>query len=550
MRLALGMTFRTLTNELSLRANLGFFLLFAVLILIADRCYELMRIRSEAVTSAISETLDAARIGAERQADVIAGAKAVLRLAVDSPASAADAGASCHDSFRKIVADLPWLRGIWVTDPDGHAICGSSNSIPTASIADRAYFQQATASGTFALSDYIVSRFSQSPGIVAAMPRMRGDAVESVVVLAIEVDWQTQIAAQTGSRHGAEVLLLDSAGTVVAGYPPTDARVGRRIFSDPKLAAALKGPDGTIDSDALDGEHLIISHARLSEMNAVLVVMLPFDSVIAKAGRRARNQIVEILIAAVGSLAVIWIGGERLIMRPIQNLTRGAIRLGSGELGTRIPTEGLAPEFKRLGDSFNDMAVMLRARDAELRRANDRLHELASKDALTDIANRRGFDDCFALECDRARRGGEPLALLAIDVDHFKRFNDCYGHIEGDNCLRRVAGALREAATRAGDFAARTGGEEFALLLPHTDLDAAARMAESVRADIEALNLPHKQSPEERVTVSIGVAAMRGDRDADLASLIKRADAALYRAKHSGRNRVAFEGEEAIPLAS
>jgi diguanylate cyclase (GGDEF)-like protein len=172
-------------------------------------------------------------------------------------------------------------------------------------------------------------------------------------------------------------------------------------------------------------------------------------------------------------------------------------------------------------------------------RANQELAELSSLDPLTGLANRRELDACLARECARAARAGETIALLLCDVDAFKAYNDTYGHPAGDACLQRVAEVLGTIARRAGDLVARYGGEEFALVLPATDVDAAVALAEQARAATMALELMHGRSPAaEVVTISIGVAYARGDEPPDPEALLLRADAALYSAKRTGRNRV------------
>ncbi len=540
---------RGLAVRFSLRTNLAFLILAAVAILVFDRAQELTRIHSEQIARAEADMLATARDGAELQAAVVTEAKALLRVVAGLPITAADSGLSCREPFRNIVSDVSWLRSMFVVDATGRAQCADVEPLSTRSIGDRKYFKDATASRDFVLSDYIVGRYTGRPVIVGVVPRIKNGAVETVVGATVELDLLDRIAAEVGNRHGAEVMLLDSEATVVAAYPQPKTWVGQSLADRQAFTAILAGPDGTIRSDGFDGVERIISHAKLRDTNAVLVAMQPLDGVIAGARRQAEQEIGKIILAGIASFIVIWFGSERLLLGPVRTLADSAARLGRGDLSARIATEGLAPELKRLGDSFNDMGAQLRERDAELRLKNDKLSELASKDALTGIANRRGFDQNLANEWNRVRRTGRPMALLVVDVDHFKRFNDRYGHVAGDDCLRQVAGLLDTIARRAGDFAARIGGEEFAVLLPATDLGVAGTIAETVRARIELLDIPHEDSPEARVTVSVGVAAVDPADGGSIRSLFDCADSALYRAKRGGRNRVALDWE-AISLAS
>lgn len=179
------------------------------------------------------------------------------------------------------------------------------------------------------------------------------------------------------------------------------------------------------------------------------------------------------------------------------------------------------------------------------------LRGLANTDAATSLANRRSFDDTIASEWSRAQRIGTPLSLLMIDIDFFKAFNDEYGHLAGDRCLRRVASVIRNAARRPQDLAARFGGEEFAIVLPHTDSTGALRVANLVRAGLAVADITHpRSSVADHVTVSIGIACSHAaDRQSDdqrkvtgwmrrELELVEAADRALYTAKEAGRDRV------------
>jgi diguanylate cyclase (GGDEF)-like protein len=169
------------------------------------------------------------------------------------------------------------------------------------------------------------------------------------------------------------------------------------------------------------------------------------------------------------------------------------------------------------------------------------LEVLSSTDPLTALANRRAFDEAFDEAWTAAARAREPLALVMCDIDHFKAYNDTYGHPQGDVALRRVADALSHAATRFGGTAARAGGEEFALLLPGADAARAHAAAESIRAAIESLGIPHVASALGVLTGSFGTAVMTPSRDNVPADLVERADRALYAAKNAGRNRIMAE---------
>ncbi len=203
---------------------------------------------------------------------------------------------------------------------------------------------------------------------------------------------------------------------------------------------------------------------------------------------------------------------------------------------------GMADAEGRIVAALRDVSVRKTA-ELALRVANLELNKLAGNDGLTDLANRRRFDETLQNECRRASRNAAPLSLLLLDVDRFKAYNDCYGHQAGDSCLKEIGTALRAMTTRPVDMAARFGGEEFAIMLPGVDERESAEMAERIRTAIAALRLPHEGNAEAGcvVTVSIGCATVRPTLDSfrqDSGTLISGADRALYDAKRLGRNRI------------
>lgn len=190
-------------------------------------------------------------------------------------------------------------------------------------------------------------------------------------------------------------------------------------------------------------------------------------------------------------------------------------------------------------DQGNLLSVVETLRDmTEQKLAQMALQNLASRDGLTGIPNRRSFDDRLELEWRRSQREGHSLSLALLDVDFFKRYNDNYGHQQGDECLRQVATTTAAAAFRPADLVARYGGEEFVVVMPNTNESGAHAVAERICERIRALNIAHAHSDvAEHVTVSIGVATMVPQPEQLPATLVAAADAALYAAKHSGRDR-------------
>lgn len=243
--------------------------------------------------------------------------------------------------------------------------------------------------------------------------------------------------------------------------------------------------------------------------------------------------------------------GAQLVL-PIrsQDQLLGELRLESTQRDVFTPASVLAFEafadqvagairYASLTRQLESKTRALESANEHLAKAIETLHLISTQDALTGIPNRRHFDGTLAREWRRAARTRSVLALLMLDIDFFKAFNDTAGHQAGDDCLRRVTQTLSESLHRAGDCVARYGGEEFAVLLPETDAPQALTLAEMLRERIDALAIPHPASPLGRVTVSIGVAALVPPRDGTACDeLVRIADTALYTAKRLGRNRV------------
>ncbi|HUA78879.1 MAG TPA: diguanylate cyclase, partial [Dyella sp.] len=193
-----------------------------------------------------------------------------------------------------------------------------------------------------------------------------------------------------------------------------------------------------------------------------------------------------------------------------------------------------------LGYGLRSILSQVRQSEAEEELRNDHLAlvELAMRDSLTGVPNRRAFEEALAREWRVATRTQHPISLLLIDVDFFKQYNDRYGHPAGDDCLRHIAAVLQQALQRPTDILARYGGEEFALILPDTPQHGAKDVATRLCSSVRLLDIPHEGADTHKVTISIGVASTTPANGGTPEELVAAADQALYRAKHNGRNRV------------
>ena len=197
---------------------------------------------------------------------------------------------------------------------------------------------------------------------------------------------------------------------------------------------------------------------------------------------------------------------------------------------TIISSQIIWPAFSVISGIFSLLSF---TEEAQLK-----LREESNTDQLTSLANRRAMNEALNREWAIAIRNERPLALIMLDIDFFKKFNDQYGHQAGDECLKNVAKALQESIQRAGDIAVRYGGEEFLLILPDTDSTAAQHVAERVRTSLSLLAIPHDQSPLNTITISAGISVFTNSSYRDVSELLRAADIALYKAKQMGRNQV------------
>jgi diguanylate cyclase (GGDEF)-like protein/hemerythrin-like metal-binding protein len=203
---------------------------------------------------------------------------------------------------------------------------------------------------------------------------------------------------------------------------------------------------------------------------------------------------------------------------------------------------------QRMIGTHTDITERKRVEEA-LEESNRKLEALSATDGLTGIANRRHFDETLVLEHARHARTGTELSLILLDIDYFKAYNDNYGHVKGDECLRQIAGVIADCAARPADLAARYGGEEFACILPETDRGGAVIIAERIRRSIQALGIPHKgSSTADCVTASLGVVTLHCTTNGLIVDILAKVDELLYRAKSSGRNRVEFDAASNVAV--
>ena len=377
-------------------------------------------------------------------------------------------------------------------------------------------------------------RFSQLLGLANSIDEAKRDMV------AIEVDIGTYRALSSrfvstagSSEEQALIDQIDAYDHALVGAFES-ARSSVDGFNPGMAARTLTREVAPVHADwlaALD---------KLTELQSQRIAA----EIQALSERAARIDTLIEGVAVLASLLAAFVGWRLTssITRPLRQAVDFAAAVGSGHLDAPLPRSS--------DDECGMLLLALKNMATQLQQANVRMQRLAIEDGLTGAYNRRHFDEVLEAEHERARRAAlrrdasgerDPaahLALLLIDVDHFKAFNDRFGHPAGDACLRAVVGAMREAGLRSGDFVARYGGEEFVVVLPSCEIDGAAGVAERIRLRVETLHTRGDSPLVAPVAVSIGLAALCDARDTTPADLLRAADLAMYDAKHNGRNQV------------
>jgi diguanylate cyclase (GGDEF)-like protein len=376
--------------------------------------------------------------------------------------------------------------------------------------------------------------------------------------------------------YGYEAVLLDSRGVVAfasegvplapgTALPAGDARTSLR-------GVAPGAPEGMVRVDGiLEDARDAYAVAMPLEDGWRLLVLLPKDTLDGQLWRTIGMMVGLLVAVAAGVLGIAWWQMRRLstsVHKLLVQMQRFALEHASQPIAPDSMPQELAPLADAMNQLSDRMADAYRAtsrsleeqrrlrasleqvvdqrereiaqRTAELRNAVSELDRLSRTDALTGCLNYRGFREVANTLWREARENGTLLSALALDIDHFKAYNDRYGHPRGDNALKRFAGSVRSALYHREDVVVRPGGEEFIVFLPDTTLEQAIRVGERICASVLHADIAHAGSPMGVLTVSIGVATNLPEDGDDPEVMLARADAALYRAKNAGRNRVSL----------
>ena len=412
-----------------------------------------------------------------------------------------------HQHLKNMVAQVEELHGLFVFGADGSWLMTSLDRTPLHNNADRDYFTyHATHTDRGAHLGKPVRSRSTGVWVLPVSRRLNNPdgSFAGVALGTIRIEYFSKLYKSFNvGREGVILLTLDD-GTLIYRHPHSEKLIGTDVSNGPVYRMYReKGPEGSaMLRSNIDNIERLYSYRHLETYPLIIATAQSRDEIL---DEWWHSTLTQAAITVVAIVLMLLFGGR--LVRQIM-------------IRDRLEQE------------------LVQARET-LQEHNRELAVLADHDGLTGIANRRRFEDALQQEASRAARSGTPLSLVLFDVDYFKRFNDTYGHVEGDACLRQVAAALRDSLVRPADLAARYGGEEFVALLPDTDAAGARMVAERIRAAVMALDIPHAGNGPGIVTISAGVHTLAGSAAAaDTAALVERADVLLYQAKQSGRNQV------------
>lgn len=499
---------RTVRTPLVLRATV--FLVLVCLSLVAADGWHSWNARAIQLREATVSTANYARLLAQHADDTITAADTILvdlveRIEVDG--SGEQALQRLHRLLITHAWELPSLHGIFVYDEQGRWLVNSMTQAIPVNInnADREYFMfhRAHRDRGPHIGPAIQSR-STGEWIIPVSRRIeRPDgAFAGVALTAINMDYFKKYYTGVDIGPDGVIIFAHDNGILLLRLPFNDAQIGMDMSKGPLFGHLSKERSGSaIFTAVTDGVRRVYSYRRLERYPLVIAAAQSKKEVLAewRANTYLHSGGVVLLVIMLGAL------GARLI-RQIQ-------------LRAQAEAEVLQSQ-------------------QQLQASNRILQAYALQDGLTGLANRRGFDAGLHEEFVRAMRNGRPLALIMIDADYFKQYNDRYGHPAGDACLRSIGLAIKASQNRPGDLSARYGGEEMVVLLPDTGIEGALAVAEKIRLTILGLKIAHAGNPFGVMTVSAGVAACVPVRHGDTeAQLLEAADKALYLAKSGGRNR-------------
>jgi diguanylate cyclase (GGDEF)-like protein len=524
----------------SIRKNLTFLVFLSILPAFAILFYTGFEHRQQIIESTQQDVALIVRGMAEQQREITRSSQQMLTMLSRLP----EIRQLNIDETTRILSDLiaqnPQYSNMALVDLNGNVLT-SGKGRSSVNLADRKHFIEALRSKTFVVGEFIISRVRvQTPVFPSAIPVLDAEGnPRAVLTLVHKLSSFSRYLDTADVPSGSFVAITDHKGLRMYYYPEKKDTnpVGKPIKAKNwEIASTANGP-GIFTSKGSDGNKRIFAFEPVSlnpDESPYIYFWsgIPENRILAPANEALLKSLLFLFLALLVAILVARTIGEKIIIKPLMNLVELAGQLSKGNLEARSDTHSLISEFDILSHEFNQMAE-------SLQKNNEKLSKLSLVDGLTNIANRRMFDQKLQEEWNRSLRTKRPLTLLLIDIDYFKKFNDAYGHLAGDDCLRTISLILKNIANRSTDLAARYGGEEFAMILPETDMEGAVAIADLIHAQVAQREIPHQSSDiSQYLTVSIGLAVfLETSSIKSTISLIKVADEQLYKAKHEGRNK-------------
>ncbi len=425
---------------------------------------------------------------------------------------------ACGKTLRRVADAYARVDRISLLTPQGVAYCSTEPRAVGVSFADRRYFINSLYSSSAVWGDILTSKINGKVTLATARAVRSGGAVSFIVAVSLDLFSLKRQTFQQFQVPLARAELIDADGRILDAVAFDEAAAP---FDGPTLDRARTMTTGLIPPATYGVGSSLTGVVKLPMTSGRIVLSTPIGDIYAKAFHEMMVAVALVCLEALVIAVFLWMALELLILRGLRRMTEFASRITAGDRSERVTIRSPFREFSVLSSALNLMV--------------DRLEQASRTDALTGLDNRRALE-AQLLRWDARLGAGERFTIAMLDIDHFKRFNDRFGHGTGDSVLQMVAEALKRCVTPDLETVARYGGEEFTILLADDCSERIAGRLDALRGAIEEMNIPHPDSPQGWVTVSIGFAVARVGGTAH--ETLERADAALYAAKARGRNRV------------
>jgi len=476
------------------------------------------------------------------------------------------------DTLQIVVANRSTNRFMhyYKVDPFGRPLLLVEKSEKSYDPRLRPWYQMAKLKGKPTWSDVYLDFDALVPVITANTPIYDPQSGQLLGVCATDIILSEELNKfLQGLKIGKSgiAFIMEPSGFLIASSTPEPITVGSGSETTLLAATASSNPliqkvarylaDTYRDLDQLKTQHLsvhladqllyveVVNFADDYGLDWRVVLAIPKRDFMQTINQNTQTTILLIIFALIVAIFIGFVITHWLT-KPLVQLQATAQRLAQGDWDQEIALDradaigdlsrSFATMAQQLKAAFSDLEKRIEERTVELVRLNQELQQLAQTDGLTKVANRRYFDAYLAEQWQRLGREGQPLALILCDADHFKQYNDIYGHQAGDFCLQRLAEIFSRAGSRPGDLVARYGGEEFVVILPNTDIKGAIYVATRIRTNLQVAAIPHQVTESKQVTVSMGIAALIPSQEHHPKDLIDAADHALYTAKAQGRD--------------